>query len=157
MFPQTYAPMSRTREHGEDMIWKESVQVALGRKLWDTASWVGWIRLSGAPGVVLGAKGWALGAWEAFGGSGEIFVLGFCLSAAIGFLKALVCSRSTGKKKLKDSCQPWLHSPASVPWKTPLSLASCLFPTAQLTPPAPVHCESGAIASLASHKEEPSR
>lgn len=68
MFPQTYAPMSRIREHGEDMIWKESVEVVLRRKLWDTASWVGWRRLSGAPGVVLGAEGWALGAWEAFGG-----------------------------------------------------------------------------------------
>lgn len=68
MFLQTYSPMSRTREHGEDMIWKESVEVAMGRKFWDTASWVGWIRLTGALGVVLGAKGCALGAWEAFGG-----------------------------------------------------------------------------------------
>ena len=50
------------------MIWKESVEVASGRKFWDTASWVGWIRLSEALGVVLGAKGWTRGAWEAFGG-----------------------------------------------------------------------------------------
>lgn len=59
--------MSRTREQGEDMIWKESFEVASEGKFLDTASWVGWIRLSGALGVVLGAKGWTLGAWEAFG------------------------------------------------------------------------------------------
>lgn len=41
------------------------------------------------------------------------------------------------REKIKDLRQPRLHFPASVPWKTPLSLASHLFPTAQLTPPAP--------------------
>lgn len=37
------------------MIWIESVEVALGRKFLDTASWVVWIRSFGTLGMVLGA------------------------------------------------------------------------------------------------------